>query len=285
MWDDRLLEVCRRHPDLVAVYESRHGRLGLLLRQTLAPLGVERVEWLAETRAIARAIIEDLRAARFSGGTVVLQWLRLEDVARIVGRWVRRWDGDPTRRSQLIATVERAVTDQLFIQSCAAARVSPAERAAAEEAAAATMRTLMPAGRALDDAGLEALKLWYESMASRWLAIRPAQRRRLVLQTHVWIAECALADPVMGPGIAVKDLGPDGPLARALTRLVTDDVTQWRHWIDLARLDLERALRRPPAERGQAWARALFMIPYRLPVPRRAGLRALPGAAAASRPA
>jgi len=282
MWDDRLLEVCRRHPDLVAVYESGHGRLGLLLRQTLAPLSVERVEWLDETRTVARAIIEDLRAARFTGGTVVLQWLRVEDVARIVSRWVRRWDGDPARRSELIATVERAVTDQLFLQSRAAAVVTPDERAAA----AAVTRTLMPAGRALDDAGLDALKLWYEAMAPRWLAIRPAQRRRLVLQTHVWIAECALGDPVLGPGLAVKDLGPDGPLARALTRLVTGaDASAWRHWIDLARLDLERALRRPPAERGQAWARALFMIPYQLPVPRRARLRALPGGAAASRPA
>jgi hypothetical protein len=285
MWDDRLLEVCRRHPDLVAVYESRHGRLGLLLRQTLAPLSVERVEWLAETRAIARAIIDDLRAARFAGGTVVLQWLRMEDVARIVSRWVRRWDGDPARRSELVATVERAVSDQLFLQSCAAARVSPDERAAAEAAAAATLRTLMPAGRALDDAGLEALKLWYEAMAPRWLAIRPAQRRRLVLQTHVWIAECALGDPVIGPGLAAKDLGPDGPLARALARLLTADAASWRHWIDLARLDLERELRRPLAERGQAWARGLFMIPYRLPVPRRARLRALPGGASASRPA
>lgn len=282
MWDDRLLEVCRRHPDLVAVYESGHGRLGLLLRQTLAPLSVERVEWLDETRTVARAIIEDLRAARFTGGTVVLQWLRVEDVARIVSRWVRRWDGDPARRSELIATVERAVTDQLFLQSRAAAVVTPDERAAA----AAVTRTLMPAGRALDDAGLDALKLWYEAMAPRWLAIRPAQRRRLVLQTHVWIAECALGDPVLGPGLAVKDLGPDGPLARALTRLVIGaDASAWRHWIDLARLDLERALRRPPAERGQAWARALFMIPYQLPVPRRARLRALPGGAAASRPA
>jgi len=282
MWDDRLLEVCRRHPDLVAVYESGHGRLGLLLRQTLAPLSVERVEWLDETRTVARAIIEDLRAARFTGGTVVLQWLRVEDIARIVSRWVRRWDGDPARRSELIATVERAVTDQLFLQSRAAAVVTPDERAAA----AAVTRTLMPAGRALDDAGLDALKLWYEAMAPRWLAIRPAQRRRLVLQTHVWIAECALGDPVLGPGLAVKDLGPDGPLARALTRLVIGaDASAWRHWIDLARLDLERALRRPPAERGQAWARALFMIPYQLPVPRRARLRALPGGAAASRPA
>ena len=53
MWDDRFLEVCRRHPDVIAVYESAHGRLGLLLRQTLVPLGVERVPWLADTRTTA----------------------------------------------------------------------------------------------------------------------------------------------------------------------------------------------------------------------------------------
>ena len=57
IWDDRFAEVCRRHPDLVAVYESPRGRLALLLRQTLVPLGPEHFEWLAETRATARAVI------------------------------------------------------------------------------------------------------------------------------------------------------------------------------------------------------------------------------------
>jgi hypothetical protein len=282
MWDDRLLEVCRRHPDLVAVYESRHGRLGLLLRQTLAPLSVERVDWMAETRAIVRGIVADFRAARFTGGIVVLQWLPAEDVARIVARWVRRWDGDPARRSRLTATVERAVADQRFLQARTATPVTLDER----DAAATAIRTLMPAGRALDDAGLDSLRVWYETMAPCWLAIRPAQRRRLVLQTHVWIAECALGDPVSGPRLALKDLGPDGALARALTRLITgDDTPTWRSWIDLVRLALERALRRPRAQRSQAWGRALFMIPYRIAVARRGRLRGLDGGASARRPA
>jgi hypothetical protein len=282
MWDDRLLEVCRRHPDLVAVYESRHGRLGLLLRHTLAPLSVERVDWMAETRAMVRGIVADFRAARFTGGIVVLQWLPVEDVARIVGRWVRRWDGDPARRSQLIATVERAVADQRFLQARASTPVTLDDR----DALAPAMRTLMPAGRALDDAGLDSLRVWYETMAPCWLAIRPAQRRRLVLQTHVWIAECALGDPVGDPGLALKDLGPDGALARALTRLIAgDDTSTWRQWIELVRLDLANAMRRPHGQRSQTWGRALFMIPYRLTVPRRGRVHGLPGGASARRPA
>ena len=32
IWEDRFTEVCRRHHDLVAVYESPRGRLALLLR-------------------------------------------------------------------------------------------------------------------------------------------------------------------------------------------------------------------------------------------------------------
>jgi hypothetical protein len=61
IWEDRFIEVCRRHRDLVAVYESPRGRLALLLRQTLVPLAPEHFEWLAETRATARAVIADLR--------------------------------------------------------------------------------------------------------------------------------------------------------------------------------------------------------------------------------
>jgi hypothetical protein len=67
IWEDRFTEVCRRHHDLVAVYESPRGRLALLLRQTLVPLGPEHFEWLAETRATARAVIADLRVAGFDG--------------------------------------------------------------------------------------------------------------------------------------------------------------------------------------------------------------------------
>ena len=106
IWEDRFTEVCRRHHDLVAVYESPRGRLALLLRQTLVPLGPEHFEWLAETRATARAVIADLRVAGFDGATVVLQWLPFGDVASIVSRWVRRWDGDQVRRTQLLAVVD-----------------------------------------------------------------------------------------------------------------------------------------------------------------------------------
>jgi len=87
IWEDRFNEICYRHHDLVAVYESPRGRLALLLRQTLVPLGPEHFEWLAETRATARAVIADLRGAGFDGATVVLQWLPFGDVANIVSRW------------------------------------------------------------------------------------------------------------------------------------------------------------------------------------------------------
>jgi hypothetical protein len=284
MWDERFAEVCARHRDLVAVYESRHGRLGLLFRQTLMPLSAERVEWLAETRGSARGVITDLRAAGFRGGTVVLQWVPIGDVARIVGRWVRRWDGDPQRRSQLIAAVERWLIDQRFLATRARATATvpePAGERLEPEGAAPTVARVR-----LDDAGLDEIKGWYESMASHWLAIQPVRRRRLVLQTHVWIAERVLADPVSGPGLALKDLGADGALARALGRLVgVSEAAAWRRWIHAVRIELQRALQRPPAERNQGWARSLFLIPYSMGVPRRGRLRALPGGAAVRRPA
>jgi len=271
MWDDRFVEVCRRHPDVIAVYESAHGRLGLLLRHTLMPLGVERMEWLTDTRATARAFIADLRAAGFGGGTVILQWLPATDVARIVARWIRRWDGDPARRAAITAGVERAVAEQVFLHTRAASAPLPAP-------APHDGRTL----RTLDETGLASVKAWYEMMAPCWLAIQPARRRRLVLQTHVWIAERVLADPACGPGAALDELGSDGALARALARLVPGaETTTWRLWSDLVRADLQRALRHPGARRGQAWARWLFLIPYSVPVPRRGRLRVVTGAAVA----
>ena len=270
MWDDSLVEVCRRHPDLVAVYESAHGRLGLLLRQTLMPLAVERVEWMAETRTVARGVITDLRSAGFVGGTVVLQWLPPDDVARIVARWIRRWDGDPARRSAITAGVERAVADQTFLRARTPAAPTPSPVPDTPDA-----RTT----RALDETGLEALKAWYEMMAPCWLAIQPVRRRRLVLQTHVWVAERVLADPGGSSG-ALKELGADGALARALVRLVPGaEMSAWRLWIDVVRADLERALHHPRARRSQAWARWLFLIPYSVPMPRRGRLRVVTGGA------
>ena len=249
MWDERFADVCRRHDDLLAVYESAHGRLALLLDQTLVPLDAERAAWEARTRAGARRVIDDLRAAGFTGHVVVLHWVPMHDLMRIVARWVRRWDADPPRRSRLLAAVEG---------------------------------TAVGGPGALDEAGLEALRAWYETMAPCWLAIQPVRRRRLVLQTHVWIAERALADPVAGPGLALSELGPGGPLDRALERHAPRGETAvWRRWTELVRLDLERALRRPAARRTQAWARWLFLIPYSVPVPRQPALRVVTGGARA----
>lgn len=263
MWDERLAAVCRRHPDLVAVYESSRGRLGLLLRQTLVPLSAEQVAWLAETRGVARDVVQDLRAAGFQRGTVVLQWLPVADVARIVARWVRRWDGDAARRSQLLAVVERRLADQRFL-TARAQRMTADVGPRPQPVAAVAVRS------GFDEAGLDALKAWYETMAPCWLAIQPVLRRRLVLQTHVWLADLALADPVDGPGQAVVELGPRGSLARALERLVPRrEAAAWRRWIDHVRADLARTLERPPELRTQAWARWLFFIPYSVPAPRR----------------
>ena len=268
MWDERFAETCGRHPDLVAVFESAHGRLGLLLRQTLVPLDAERLEWLAETRTVARHLIMDLRGAGFSGGAVVLQWLPMPDVARIVGRWVRRWDGDPARRSQLLAVVERRLNDDRFLATARRTRTyAPIEDGASTPA---TTGAAVTQGQGFNETGLDALKAWYEAMAPCWLAIQPARRRRLVLQSHVWIADRALADPVEGPRQAAAELGRDGSLARALERLVPrSEAVAWRAWIELVRADLARALARPPALRTQAWARWLFLIPYSVPLPRR----------------
>jgi hypothetical protein len=280
VWDERFAETCRRHPDLVAVYESGRGRLGLLLRQTLVPLGAERVEWMGETRAVAREVIADLRAAGFTGGAVVLQWLPLEDVARIVARWIRRWDGDPARRSRLLGVVERRLIDQRFVaartrhvrglaESPTPAAVLPlAGEPAAPTPDTSTVNGGPTARAALEEAGLDALKAWYAAMAPGWLAIQPARRRRLVLQTHVWIADLALTDPVNGLRQAVAELRADGSLARALERLVPEgEAAAWEPWIHRVRDELARALHRPPAVRTQAWARWLFFIPYRAPWP------------------
>jgi hypothetical protein len=273
VWDERFAEICRRHPDLVAVYESSRGRLGLLLRQTLVPLDAERVPWLEETRSAVRRVVTDLRASGFESGTVVLQWVPLHDTARIVGRWARRWDGDPARRSQLLAVVERRLADERFLAERATHHRRTPDPTVADAGPPAPAAAAI--GERLDETGLDALKAWYGAMAPCWLAIQPARRRRLVLQAHVWLADVALADPVDGPPRAAAQLGPDGPLVRLLERqLPRRGAEAWRRWIEVVRADLAAALARPAALRSQAWARSLFFIPYRTVFPRRPRRRA-----------
>src|SRR6185295_17557960 len=286
IWEDRFTEICYRHHDLVAVYESPRGRLALLLRQTLVPLGPEHFEWLAETRATARAVIADLRGAGFDGATVVLQWLPFGDVANIVSRWVRRWDGDHVRRTQLLTVVDSHLADQRYLDT-QAYRAQPTEGSAGlqpvghpdggphdEDSGATSAPPVFAEGRLND------LREWYARMAPCWLAIEPPLRRRLVLQTHAWIAERVLSDTGSEPAPAVAGLEHDGVLTRLLQHLVgRDDRATWGPWIELVRVDLQRALMRPPARRTTAWARWLFFIPYSVPTPRRARARARAGRA------
>jgi len=292
IWEDRFIEVCRRHRDLVAVYESPRGRLALLLRQTLVPLGPEHFEWLAETRATARAVISDLRVAGFDGATVVLQWLPFGDVANIVSRWVRRWDGDQARRSQLLTIVDSHLADQRFLDT-QAYRSQPAEEPALHLVASAEPGEPGEPREAdadpvesppiLGDGRLSELREWYARMAPCWLAIEPPLRRRLVLQTHAWIAERVLNDTSQEPAPASAGLEHNGVLPRLLHHLVArEDRAAWGPWIELVRVDLQRALTRPPARRTQAWARWLFFIPYSVPTPRRARARGRSRATATS---
>jgi len=285
IWEDRFIEVCSRHHNLVAVYESPRGRLALLLRQTLVPLAAEHFEWLGETRATARAVIADLRGVGFDGATVVLQWLPFGDVANIVSRWVRRWDGDQTRRTQLLAVVDSHLADQRFLDT-QAYRAQPSEEAASLQPVAvadpiAPDDEVAAAPPVLADGRLNDLRDWYARMAPCWLAIEPPLRRRLVLQTHAWIAERVLNDTGSEPAPASAGLEHDGVLTRLLQHLVArEDRVTWGPWIELVRVDLQRALTRPPARRTAAWARWLFFIPYSVPAPRRARPRPRRAAAA-----
>ena len=88
MWNGELASVCRRHPDLVAIYEAPDGGLALLLRQTLVPLHEERGRWFNETRRAARAVVTSLRAAGVTDDVSVLQWRQLADVAAVLTGWL-----------------------------------------------------------------------------------------------------------------------------------------------------------------------------------------------------
>src|SRR2546428_5068038 len=101
MVNGEIASVCCRHPDLVAVYEAPDGRLALLLRQTLVPVGGERGRWFNDTRRAAHAAVASLRAAGVTQDVTVLQWRPLNDVARILTDWRCRYLGDPERYVQL----------------------------------------------------------------------------------------------------------------------------------------------------------------------------------------
>lgn len=260
MWLERYAGACRKCADLVAVYESPGGRLALLLRHTPVPLSEERAAWLADTRRATRAIVEPLRAAGFTGGVVVAQWLPVGETAEILTTWTCRWVGDAARHAQLVAVVERQAADERFLAARGALRrrlPPPAEGS-------------RPPFATSTDA-LAELRRWYDAMAPRWLAIEPALRRTLVFRSHRWIAEHVLAPAAEGRPPALEDPIGDGSLRGALVALIPPDrVADWAPWIRLVATDLELALRRPLWEWTIAWTRWLFLIPMAVPVPRAA---------------
>jgi hypothetical protein len=253
LWDPSFEAVCRKHADLVAVYESRGGVWGLLLRHTMVPLPDERRQWREATRRTARAVMDDLRAAGLTGRFVIVQWCSLGEAVRILRAWRRRYDGDPERRRELVRVVERYLADQLFVATSRAGGLP-------QFSARAPQRS--------GHHHWDALINWYRDMAPSWLAVEPKLRRHLVFATHRW-----LVDRVFGPvppdgALPLHDLTREGALGRALAEVLPpDDRETWRPWIRLLLADLRRALSWPPAARDERWARWLFLIPYSIPVP------------------
>ncbi len=102
-------------PDLVAIFQSRRGRIALLLRQTMVPLVEERSKWLEETRQCARAVITGLRGAGLTGPWLVLQWRSLGQAAEVLRGWRCCYDADPVRRAELTRIVERRLADLRYL--------------------------------------------------------------------------------------------------------------------------------------------------------------------------
>jgi hypothetical protein len=105
VWGARHATACRRHPDVLAVWEDRGGRLAFLLRHTLFPLPEERTAWLISTADVASEVIDDLREAGCWGVPIALGWRPLPEIARVARTWTLRYDADPTRRTELLEAV------------------------------------------------------------------------------------------------------------------------------------------------------------------------------------
>lgn len=108
-----------------------------------------------------------------------------------------------------------------------------------------------------------ALVEWYASLAPSWLEVKPPVRRLLMLRIHQWIAERVLTPRRQNVPPAAEDLKPGGALVRSLFALIPPgQLDDWRCWIRLVLVELKRALHWPAAERTEAWAHWLFLIPY-----------------------
>ena len=117
-WAAHHADICRRHRNVIGVWESPDGdSYALLLRDTLVPLRYESRVWLKHTRATARAIMRELRLAGLRQRFVVLQWRPLEAIAEVLETWFCRYDADPARREQHARFVATELADRRFLRS------------------------------------------------------------------------------------------------------------------------------------------------------------------------
>jgi hypothetical protein len=220
MWLDRYSAVCRECPDLVAVYEAPEGRLALLLRQTLVPLPEEVSSLRRSIRGAAHAASGKLRAAGFRGGLLVLQWQPLETVAAAMREWSCRYVGDPARRAQLAAVVERYADDERYLVGHMRSRRR------------ATPRAVKAAPPFATAAELRRLQSWYDAMAPTWLGVEPLLRRALVLKAHRWIAEHILIPAAGGQLTPSEARQTITRLGFALIEMIPpDDRAAWSVWV------------------------------------------------------
>lgn len=228
MWTEAYAAVCRQQPDVIAVFESPHGRLALLLRQSLVPLPEERACWFDATRRAARSVTRSLRSAGLVDDVTILQWRPLRQIAHIMKCWDCCFEGDSVRYAELADIVSTRPPD---------------------------------GGPTPPTAGVGR---WYRDMTPCWMTAEPSRRRRLLLRTHRWIADYVLEPIARGGEPDPADLED---LAKALAGTVpARELDQWRPWIRLALADLRQALAWPSAQRSEAWARWLFLIPYGIPL-------------------
>ncbi len=257
MWTGAHTAVCRRYSDLIAVYQAADGETALLLRQTFLPLPEERGRWLADTRRVARAVINDLRAAGLIVPITVLQWRSARDAAYILRRWTCRYDGAPERCEQLTDIARTRLADEE--RSAAPPSALPGEPVAPDWQPPSRLRFVA----------------WYRDMTASWLAVEPPLRRQLILCAHRWVVERVLIPMSRGELPATDDLQPTGRLSWMLVRTIpVEELELWKPWIRLVRADLQRALSWAPSKRSESWIRWLFLIPYSLPM---SGRRRRPG--------
>ena len=238
------------HPALVAVHQSASGQLALLMRHALVPANGRRRAWRRAIQLAARDVARDLRAAGLCGRLLIVQRLPPLRARRVLDGWRLLWQRDPLRASELRAMARRRAADARFL----AARTAERRRGG---------RGPRPS-----------IEQWYADLAPLWLGLSPEPRRRLVLQTHVWITE-RLTTPIVA---ADSDDAEYDAFRHRLERLVPpDDRDSWAGWIDTVVATLLRAFDRPPALRDARWARSLFLTACRVapPVTHDAQLNAL----------